>query len=788
MRSILCWIIVFLPLSILAQKKVTLSGKISDNNNGEEIIGATIYIDEIKGGTVTNVYGYYSISLDPGTYNITINYLGYGDIKQTIDLTEDTKLNLEMKTAEEQLNTVVVTAEKLDQNVTSVEMSVEKMDVKTIKKMPSLLGEVDIIRSTLLLPGVTNVGEGASGFNVRGGNVDQNLILLDEAPVYNSSHLFGFFSVFNSDAIKDLKLYKGGIPAEYGGRLSSVMDVRQKEGNMKKFAASGGISTVSSKLTLEGPIAKDKSSFMVAARRTYIDWLAHLVGELENQDAYFYDLNAKVNYVLNDNNRLFLSAYYGNDVFKFGDDFRFVWGNNTFSARWNHIFNQKLFSNFTLLYSDYAYSLGVPEGTDAFEWTSHIINTNLKGDFSYFINSNNTFKFGVSALQYTFKPGDIETSEESFFNSFEIQNERAFEPAVYASNEHKLNDRLTLQYGLRYSMFLNYGAADISIYENDEPIDYDDPNAIGSVNDIVDTVSYKDYEVIKSFDGFEPRFSLKYQLDEFSSIKASYNRTRQYIHLVSNTTTTVPIDIWKPSGMYVEPATADQVALGYFRNFNNNKFEFSGEVYYKDFQNLLDYVDGANLILNESIETELLSGDGRAYGFETQIKKKSGTFTGWISYTLARTERQVTGINNSEWYPSNYDKLHDVSVVGMYTVNDKWELSANFAYMSGRPITYPDGKYEQNGGQLIIPNYGNRNGARLTAYHRLDFAATLTPRKNKDRRWQGEWVFSIYNVYGRRNAYSISFRQNEENPSITEAYRLSILGTMLPSVGYNFKF
>jgi len=761
-----------------AQKKVTLSGYIKDSSNGEELIGSTVYVQELKLGTVTNLYGFYSLSLDPGTYTIVFGFIGYEPITETIDLQTSTKRDLELSTKETLLKEFVVTAEQEDQNVTSIEMSVEKMDMKTVKKIPQLLGEADIVRSITLLPGVTTVGEGASGFNVRGGAVDQNLILLDEAPVYNSSHLFGFFSVFNSDAIKDLKLYKGGIPARYGGRLSSVMDVRQREGNMKKFAGSGGVSLISSRLTLEGPLKKDKGSFMIAGRRSYGDLFLKLSENLKDNVVYFYDLNAKVNYKFNDKNRLFISGYLGNDVWKFGDAFSAQWGNTTASIRWNHIFGDKMFSNFTGIYSDFAYSIGVPTGTQAFNWESHVYNYNLKSDFSYFINPKNTVEFGGQALFYRFLPGKAEgVGDNTIFNQIELEHQHAFEPSAYISYEQKPTDKLTLQYGVRYSFFMNMGETKVNEYASGTPTDQDD---------IVGTRDYDWFETVKSYGGFEPRFSVNYGLNDASSVKASYNRMRQYIHLVSNTTSPTPIDVWTPSGKYIKPAIADQIALGYFRNFKDNIFEASAEVYYKQFQDLLDYKDGAQLLLNENLETEFLSGDGRAYGLELQIKKKKGRATGWVSYTLARTERIVEGINNGEYYPSNYDKTHDVSVVGSYSLNEKWELSANFAYMSGRPITYPDSRYIYDG--KVVPHYNNRNGANTPDYHRLDFSATMTPRKNADRRWQSSWVFGLYNVYRRRNPYSIFFRQSETNPAETEAVRLAVFGEVIPSITYNFNF
>ncbi len=767
---------------LFAQQKATLSGHVKDVANGEALIQASVIVQETRSGAYTNEYGFFSLSLDPGTYTIKFGYLGYESQILTVELTESKQMEIELVNKDVTTQEVVISSRAEDENVKQVEMSTVKLQVSELKKLPQLLGEVDIIRNIQLLPGVTTVGEGATGFNVRGGNVDQNLILLDESPVYNSSHLLGFFSIFNADAIKDVKLYKGGIPANYGGRLSSVLDVRQKEGNNKRFAGTGGIGLLSSRLTLEGPLGSEKGSFMVAGRRSYMDLFLKLSPDsnINNNTLYFYDLNAKVNYQIGEKDRLFLSAYSGNDVFGFQDQFRMSWGNQSATLRWNHLFSDKLFSNFTAVYSDYRYQIGIPESednNDPFDWTSHIINYNAKADFGWYASPKFTLDFGANALLYRFKPGDVDfLGERTNFNDFELEHEHALETGVYASAEQKVNDRLTLRYGVRLSAFQNIGAGKVFIYEEGKP---------RTVANIVDTVTYGRREVIETFTGFEPRFSANYVLDDQRSIKASYNRMKQYIHLVSNTTSATPLDIWKPSGSYVEPATVDQIALGYFQNFADNQFEASVEVYYKQFDKLLDFKDGAQLLFNETIETELLSGEGRAYGAEVMVRKQKGKLTGWLGYTLSRTERKVAGINNGDYYPANYDKLHDVSLVVNYQLSKKWDVSANFAYMSGRPITYPDGRYDFDG--VIIPNYGNRNGARTPAYHRLDLSANWDLSK-PDKRFKSSLSFGAYNVYNRRNPYSISFRPNADDPSITEAVQLSIFGSIIPSVTYNFTF
>lgn len=780
-------------LSASAQKH-TLSGFISDAESGEELIGATVFISQLASGTTTNLYGFYSLTLEQGTYEVTFSFIGYEPIVKTIELTQDVKQNIELGAKSQMLKEFEVKGEREDANLREVQMSVEKVEMKTIEKIPQFMGEADVVRSIQLLPGVSSVGEGAPGFNVRGGNIDQNLLLLDEAPVYNSSHLFGFFSVFNPDAVKDVQLYKGGIPSRYGGRLSSVMDVRQREGNSKKFKMNGGIGTVSSRLTLEGPIVKDKVSFLVSGRRSYADLFLLFNDELKDTKAYFYDLNAKVNYTINDKNRLFLSTYLGRDVFGFGSTFENDWGNKTASLRWNHLFNEKLFSNFTAIYADYGYALSADFGGNGFEWESNIYNYNLKTDLTYYLNPNNTLEFGVNGLFYNFRPGRAKgVGDEALIDVVEVPHENAFEPAIYVGNEQRIGARLTLQYGLRYSHFFNMGGV-INEYEAGTPTDRDD---------IISTTKHDDFDVTKDYGGFEPRFGANYQLTDVSSLKLSYNRMRQYIHLVSNTTAATPIDVWKPAGKYVKPGTADQVALGYYRNLNKNMYQLSVEGYYKTMNDLLDYRDGAELILNETVETEFLTGDGRAYGAEFMFKKTKGKLTGWISYTLSKTERQVKaidlgseqidGINGGDWYNANWDKPHDFSLVAIYDYNKEWDFGLNFIFATGRPITYPESRFVYD--DKVVPYFSDRNSNRVPATHRLDVSATYTPKKNESRKWKSSWIFSVYNLYGRRNPYSIYFRTppgesvtDTSTRNSSQAYQLSIIGIPVPSVTYNFTF
>lgn len=772
-------------LSVFAQNQSTLSGYVRDASSGEVLIGANIFIKERSSGAATNTYGFYSLSLPPGTYTATFSYLGYTSVTRTLELGRDQKLDISLSPSEATLDGIEVTAEAEDQNVESVEMSVASLDVKTIQQIPVVLGESDVIKSIQLLPGVTSVSEGTSSFNVRGGSGDQNLIMLDESPIYNAAHLFGFFSVFNSDAIKDVKLYKGGIPAQYGGRLSSVLDVRQRDGNMKRYALSGGLGTLSSKLLFEGPIRRDQGSFLIAGRRSYADLFFPLFNELNNSAAYFYDLNVKANYALNDHNRIYFSGYIGRDRLKFGSAFGMQWGNTAFTGRWNHLFSNRLFSNFVLSHSNYQYALDFSTSeSSAFNWTSHILNYNLKADFSFFINDRITLHFGSNSIFYTFKPGEVKPIGTSSVIPSKLDDKFALEPATYLSYEQKIGSRLSIQAGLRLSTFLRMGAQTINAYANNQPAFYNSQLGRYENGVVVDSTVYTGGETIKSFFGLEPRFSARYALSGASSVKASYNRTRQYIHLISNTTTPTPLDVWVPSGPFIDPITADQVALGYFRNFGSNAYEASIEAYYKTMRNQVDYVDGAELVANNNIETELLSGDGRSYGLEFLLRKKKGSLTGWLSYTLSRSELRVQGvgedpgINNGDYYPSNYDKPHNLSLVMAYRLSPKWSFSANFIYATGRPVTYPVSRYEING--VSVTNYENRNQARVPASHRLDVSITLNDALG------GDWTLGIYNVYNRKNPYSITFRPTQANPSVSEAVRLSIF-SMVPSLTYSFK-
>tara|TARA_R110000751_G_scaffold170484_3_gene277137 strand:- start:3356 stop:5383 length:2028 start_codon:yes stop_codon:yes gene_type:complete len=674
-------------------------------------------------------------------------------------------------------------------------MSVNTLSIGTIKKIPVILGEADVIKSILLLPGVTNAGEGASGFNVRGGAADQNLILLDEAIIFNSSHLFGFFSVFNPDAIKDVKLYKGGIPARYGGRVSSVLDIFQKEGNSKEFKMNGGIGAVASRLLVEGPIKKDKAAFLIGGRASY----AHLFLPLFDIDntAYFYDLNTKLNYRLNDKNNIFLSGYFGRDVFGINDSFVNTYGNTVGNFRWNHLFSDKLFSNLSLIYSDYYYGLKLD--FVGFNWNSGIRNFNVKYDLKHYATDKLQVNYGVNNVYYQFNPGKIEPSNaESGIVEEQLIQKYANEFAAYIDFEHRVTDNLSLGYGLRFSHFMRLGQDELNVYSNNNPVEFDPFLLIYKEAEPIDVINPSRSKSISNFSNFEPRASLSYTLNETSSIKASYTRLAQYLHLLSNTSSPTPLDVWTPSGPFTKPQLLDQYALGYFKNIKDGDYSVETEVFYKDVQNRIDYIDGANLIANNAIEQVILNGEARAYGLEFLLRKNEGKLQGWLAYTLSKSEQRTpgresttdngrsnieTGINFGNWYNTPYDKTHDVSMFLSYDVNDKWSFSGNFTYQTGQPTNYPIGQFEFQ--DLTVPYYGLRNTQRLPAYNRLDLSATLTPKKNATKKIKGEWIFSLYNVYNRRNAASISFRQNDDTGT-NEAVRTAIFG-IVPAVTYNFK-
>ncbi len=758
----------------LAKPYITLSGYISDDTNGEMLIGGSVYVAEISGGTVTNVYGFYSLRLDPGTYNISWSYIGYESQNLSLDLKRDTVINIRLLPQNLNLEEVVITGESVTEQISRAQMSVARLDIKSIRQIPAFMGEVDVIKALQLLPGVQATSEGGSGFSVRGGSPDQNLILLDEALVYNPSHLLGFFSVFNNDAVKSVELYKGDIPSEYGGRLSSVVDVRMNDGNSQRFSGQGGIGSISSRLNLEGPIQKDKSSFMIAGRRTYADLFLMLSPDEQIRDntLYFYDFNAKANYIFNDKNRLFVSGYFGKDVFK-NANFGMGWGNQTLTLRWNHLFTSKIFSNFSLIYSRFNYDLGIPEGQpNAFEWNAQMRDYSLKSDFTWFATANSTLKFGLQSTYHSFRPGTAQgIGEETAFNKLEVPRSYAIESGIYLSNEHKIGTRLTLKYGVRWSIFNNIGEG--TVYQFDEKYEK------------TDSISYPAGEIYQTYMHLEPRFSLAWKLDEFSSIKAAYTRNVQYVHLAQNSTAGTPLDIWFPSSPNVKPQLGDQFSTGYFRYFPKEKLETSVEGFYKLNNNAIDFKDHAELLLNEYLEGELRFGKAWSYGLEFLVRLNEGRLNGWVSYTWSRTFREIPEINKGEAYPASYDRPHDISIVANYKLSKRIDLGANWVYSTGSAVTFPTGRFAI--GNTIAPVYSDRNAYRLPDYHRLDLSVTLRQKLKPNRKWIGEWNLSLYNAYYRKNPWVINFIADPEQPNVTKAEMTYLFG-IVPAITYNFKF
>jgi len=781
MRIKICLIILFFllfgELTGLSEneptKSATISGFIRDAKTGESLTGAVIYPKENPTiGITSNSYGYFSLTLPVGKYTIIVQFLGFKTRIVSLDLIENVKLNLDMEEESIALKEITVIGEKNNINVVQNEL-ISKINVKEIQNIPVILGEKDILKTIQLLPGVTPAGEGNAGFYVRGGGVDQNLILLDEAPVYNPSHLLGFFSTFNSDAIKDITLYKGGFPAEYGGRLSSVVDIKMNEGNNKEYRVSGGIGIIASRLSVEGPIFKNRGSFMIAARRTYADvFLKLLPGKGADSTAskstlYFYDLNMKVNYQLSERDRLYFSCYLGRDNFNLGGTVGLNWGNVTATTRWNHIINDKIFSNTSIIFNKYSYNFNVAVGSNTMKVISEIQDWNLKEDLHYYLNSNNLIKFGFNFIYHTFVPSKVDSTV--LFHVKSVDNRYALENALYISNEQTISPHLKATYGLRYSLFSSIGPGTVYTYDQ--------------VSDVVDSATYPKGKIFNTYGGFEPRVLVNYIINDSSSFKISYARTRQYIHLLSNTTSTTPFDLWVPSNINIKPEIADQYTLGYFRNFSKNMFETSVEIYYKTMQNQIDYRNGANLILNNKVESQLVFGKGWSYGAEFLIRKKYGKLTGWISYTLSKTKRQFPDINGGSIFLAKQDRPNNLAIVGMYELNAKLTFSATWIFISGNVVTFPSGRYLVDGN--IVPYYTERNGYRMPDYHRLDIG--LTWQTKKTARFESNWNFSIYNAYGRSNAYAINFQQDPNDPTKMQAVQLSLF-RFVPAITYNFRF
>ena len=756
------------PNAATAQINHTFSGTIKSAETGEALIGASILVKELKTvGVSSNAYGFYSLTIPEGTYTFVVQFIGFQTRADIVTLDKDQTIDFSLSPEILKVGEVIVTADRSNKNVTSTEMGSNNLEVHEVKSIPVLLGERDILKTIQLLPGIQAAGEGSTGFYARGGGIDQNLIVLDEATVYNSSHLLGFLSVFNSDAVKDVKVITGGMPAEYGGRLSSVLDIRTNDGNMKEFEGTGGIGLLASRLTIDGPIVKDEGSFIISARRTYADLFLRLSSDttINRASLYFYDLNAKANYSLGIKDKIFISGYFGRDNFDYPNVFGFNWGNATATLRWNHIFADNIFWNTSLIFSDYEYTNNVTSGTAQFNITSGIRDYDFKTDFQYFITSQNMLKFGASFIYHTFLPGSVTANSASSFNSFSIENRYALENAAYVSDEVNVLTGLKLNYGIRFSTFSLIGPAHIDSYDNS--------------GDVIATAAYGSGNIIKTYTSPEPRIAANFSLDETSSIKASYARTTQYLHLLSNSTTSNPSDLWVPSSNNVKPQYADQTSVGYFRNFGDNEYEASIEVYYKNMQNLIDYANGADLQLNPNVEALLRYGKGWSYGTELLIRKKYGQFSGWIGYTLARTRQQFPDINNGRPYPATQDRTHDLSIVGMYDYSPTWTFSATWVYYTGNAVTFPSGDYMVD--NRLIPLYTERNGYRMPPYSRLDLSATWTlgPHSNLN--------FSLYNAYDRWNAYAISFIQNPNNPNQTQAVQTTFF-PIIPSVTYNFNF
>ncbi|MCD6092129.1 MAG: TonB-dependent receptor [Bacteroidales bacterium] len=776
-----------IQMSFAQQKNYSISGSIRDSQTGEDLPGASIIILNNRGiGASANAYGFYSLELQEGKYIALYTYIGYQTQRIPLNLIENVVINIELEPVTAQLEEVEVIAEREDKNVKANEMTVTNVSMKEIESIPVLFGERDIFKTLQLMPGVKPAGEGSSGFYVRGGTSDQNLILLDEAPVYNASHMMGFFSIFNSDALRDVKLYKGGMGAEFGGRLSSVLDIKMKEGNAKHLTVNGGIGLISSRLTLESPLAKGKGSFIVSGRRTYADLFTVFSKEeaIQNAQLYFYDLNTKGNLRIGEKDRLFVSGYFGRDKFGFDEHFGFNWGNSTATMRWNHIFNPKLFSNTSVIYSKYSYQILGGPSDGRIEIGSHIIDYNLKHDYQYYQNDHSIWKFGVDIIHHTMNPGDLNSDANELYNSLDVEKRYALESAIYLTNERKISSSFSLNYGLRFSNFIQLGPGNIYTFN--------------SFGEVINTKVYTKWKPVVNYNGLEPRLNGTLLINSTSSIKSFYSYTKQYMHLLSNSSSESPTDIWLPSSNNVKPSSSSQFGLGYYRNFSQNTYEFSVEAYYKDMQDIIDYKIDAEVTLNPLVEGDLVFGKGRAYGIELFFKKRKGKLTGWLGYTLSRTERRFEEINMNTWYAAKQDRTHDFSIVAMYQLNSRIQFSANWVYYTGNAVTFPEGKFRINEQDILL--YSDRNAYRMPDYHRLDLSISLKNKEYKSeldpetgnmiqqkKRYRSNWNFSIYNAYNRENAYSISFESGESNPEVLQAVQLSLF-KLIPSITYNFNF
>lgn len=788
MQKLILFLSLFFVAQLLFAQKYTISGYVKDNESGESLIGSTVYDKASLQGTTTNTYGFYSLTLDAGVYDITYSYVGYQDSVVKVNLNKNISINVSLPLKTITTKEVVITGERPDENIQSTDMGNFKMPVEKIKTIPVLFGEVDVLKTIQLTPGVQSGGEGNSAFYVRGGGPDQNLILLDEAVVYNASHLFGFFSVFNADALQNVELIKAGMPSNYGGRLASVLDISMKDGNMKKYQLEGGLGLISSRLTVQGPIKKDTSSFIISARRTYADVVMKpfikKTSPMRNSGYYFYDLNAKVNYRLSDKDRIFASGYFGRDIFDLNiaeDEFQnsIGWGNATVTTRWNHLFGPKLFANTSLIYSDYKFEMAAVQDLYEMKLRSGINDYNAKLDFTYLPSPKQNIKFGLNYVYHIFTPNNI--SARSGDLDLDLGDEvklYSHEVALYLNDEFDLGENIKISAGLRGSYFAHVGPFDRFV--------------IDSVTGIIqDTIPYSAADVIRDYWHIEPRISARYRINEKSSVKASFTQNYQYIHLASPTAITLPTDIWFPSTELVEPQFGTQYSVGYYRNFNDNVWESSVEVYYKEMKNQIEYKEGALMEdnLNNNVDNNFTFGDGWSYGVELFLKKQLGRTTGWLGYTWSKTERQFDEINAGSIYPAKYDRRNDISLVLIHQLMENLVLSFVWVYSTGTTATLPVSRYIIGGS--IINEYGSRNGYRMPSYHRADFSITWYPKsKKKKRKIQESWNFSIYNLYNRKNPYFIYFDVDGnvlEGNVVINAKQVSLF-PMLPSITWNFKF
>lgn len=761
----------FLCPIIVSAQEVSLRGLVRDSISKEPLIGTLISTENGRIGANTNAQGYYSLTLPSGQHRLTISHVGYQPQVQLVDLKGNQQLNVDLQPATNRIDEVQVAQKPLRDHVSDTQIGAVHLDMQEIKDVPVLLGEKDVLKTIQLLPGVHSGGEGSSHFNVRGGDGGQNLILLDQATVYNASHLLGFFSTFNSDAIKDIQLYKGGIPAQFGGRIASVLDISMLEGNKKQFSGEGGIGLIASRLKLEGPIERDKSSFMFSARRSYADSFLKLAKDkdISNNTLYFYDLNAKFHFQLSEKTNLYVSGYHGKDKLDYTDLFHIGWGNSTGTARLSHHFNHEITSNTAVVYSGFNYNAGVSSDQTDFQVSSKIRNLDLKQDFTYRPNVNNSFRIGANMLLQEIRPANLSSEKNQSVNPTSIQRQRGIDLGGYVSHEWKPLSYLSLNYGIHLHDFMVLGQRTFYGF-----------NSSGAA------VSEKrdNSRIAKHYINIEPRFSASLLLNEQSSLKASFNRIVQNLHQLTNTTSSLPTDQYVLSSLNIKPQVVDQASLGYFRDFDQKNYAFSVEAYYKRLGNQIDMRNGATLQANEHFEGELLFGRGRAYGLEWYLRKKKGKLTGWVSYTLSKSQRQFAGINNGSWFNARQDQTHDLSIVALYNLSQSWTLGATFAFNTGNAVTFPSGKYMVNGKSIFY--YTERNGYRMPDYHRLDFSATYDP-KPSNKRFHSSWTFGVYNAYNRKNAYTIDFREDKSNPNRTEAYKVVLFG-IIPSVTWNFKF